>query len=201
LFAKDIHHLIEYLGCGPTVLVGHSVGVRVVLQAAVNRPELTAGIVLVDGSRQATGTEEEVENKLSMKFDGDVANLSSQRFMDMFFDNADIGEKERIIGGVRSVTPEMALALTRATWRWDAIELERVLGEIRVPTQVIQSTYSDDEHPRRMLSVGDTTPWIDRIRSYIPDAKIEIVPGVGHFTMLEAPDHVNTVIHRFAESL
>jgi pimeloyl-ACP methyl ester carboxylesterase len=40
---------VEALGLGPSVIVGHSWGGNVALQFAVDLPELTAGLVLVDG--------------------------------------------------------------------------------------------------------------------------------------------------------
>jgi pimeloyl-ACP methyl ester carboxylesterase len=49
--ADDVAELIGVLDLGPTVLIGHSFGSRVVLQAGFAHPDHIAGMVLIDGSR------------------------------------------------------------------------------------------------------------------------------------------------------
>jgi pimeloyl-ACP methyl ester carboxylesterase len=60
---------------------------------------------------------------------------------------------------------------------------------------VIQS----DDHARAHASLvpGANTPWFEMVRSHAPHAQVEVVPGVGHFTMLEAPDAVNRLLAAF----
>jgi pimeloyl-ACP methyl ester carboxylesterase len=54
---------------------------------------------------------------------------------------------------------------------------------------------------RAPLKPGDTSPWLDLLRKSVPGARIEIVPGVGHFTQLEAVERVNRLIGDFAARL
>ncbi len=46
--STDINSLIGDLGCGPTVIVGQSLGGAVALLLAVDHPEVVAGLVLLD---------------------------------------------------------------------------------------------------------------------------------------------------------
>lgn len=48
-YAGDLRAFLTALGLGRVLLVGHSWGGNVVLQLAVETPELTAGLILVDG--------------------------------------------------------------------------------------------------------------------------------------------------------
>jgi pimeloyl-ACP methyl ester carboxylesterase len=66
-----------------------------------------------------------------------------------------------------------------------------------VPLLVLQSTYINTERVRVPLHPGVTTPWLELIRHYVPTAWIEIVSGVGHFSMLEAPEAVNQAVAAF----
>ena len=50
----------------------------------------------------------------------------------------------------------------------------------------------DAQMRRSPLKAGDTSPWLDYLRA--KGAKIAIVPGVGHFTQIEAADEVNRLI-------
>jgi pimeloyl-ACP methyl ester carboxylesterase len=47
-FANDTANLLEYLGCGPVVAVGHSLGAVIVSTLAVERPDLVQAVVSVD---------------------------------------------------------------------------------------------------------------------------------------------------------
>ena len=46
---------------------------------------------------------------------------------------------------------------------------------------------------------GMRVPWIELVERVVPGARAEVVSGVGHFTMLEAPDAVSTVIEEVVQ--
>lgn len=48
------------------------------------------------------------------------------------------------------------------------------------------------------MKAGDTSPWLEFLKA--KGAKVEVIPGVGHFTQLEAPERVNQLIAGFASS-
>jgi pimeloyl-ACP methyl ester carboxylesterase len=79
--------------------------------------------------------------------------------------------------------------------------MERALAAARRPLLVIQSTYLNSERVRVPLAPGDSTPWFDLVRARCPQARIEIVTGVGHFPQIEAADRVNALIGRFVAAL
>jgi pimeloyl-ACP methyl ester carboxylesterase len=80
---------------------------------------------------------------------------------------------------------------------WDARNMAAALGRVGVPLLVIQSTMITPERKRVTLAPGATSPFLEMIRSRAPQAQIEVVPGVAHFTMLEAPDIVNRLLADF----
>ena len=83
--------------------------------------------------------------------------------------------------------------------RWDAGEMDAAFAALRAPVLAIQSTTRDAQMRRSPLKAGDTSPWLDYLRA--KGAQIAIVPGVGHFTQIEAPDEVNRLIADFAAKL
>src|SRR5260221_1347956 len=60
-YGGDVAALVNNLELGKCVLVGHSMGCRVVLEAGRHIADRVVGIVLVDGSRHATSDPEGAE--------------------------------------------------------------------------------------------------------------------------------------------
>ena len=69
--------------------------------------------------------------------------------------------------------------------------MERALASVKVPLLVIQSTAMNAERKRVALKDGESSPWLDLVHRQAPQARIEIIPGMGHFPQLEAPQLVN----------
>ena len=42
---------------------------------------------------------------------------------------------------------------------------------------------------------------VELLKERVPDTRVEIIPGVGHFTQLEAPEEVSRLVRTFAGSL
>ena len=82
--------------------------------------------------------------------------------------------------------------------RWDATYVEKVLAELRVPLLAIQTTYLNPERKRLSLKAGESSPWLDTVCRNVPNAKIEVLPGLGHFPQIEAAERVNRLISGFA---
>ena len=56
-YGADVAEVMKALALSPAVLVGHSMGCRVVIEAALQAPAHAAGIVLIDGSQFASAME------------------------------------------------------------------------------------------------------------------------------------------------
>src|SRR5918995_755522 len=60
-YGGDVLALVNNLELPASILIGHSMGCRVVLEANRIAPERIAGLVLVDGSRQGSGDPAQAE--------------------------------------------------------------------------------------------------------------------------------------------
>jgi pimeloyl-ACP methyl ester carboxylesterase len=56
-YGADVAEVMRALALPPAVLVGHSMGCRVVIEAALQAPARTSGLILVDGSQFAAAME------------------------------------------------------------------------------------------------------------------------------------------------
>ena len=192
-YGADLAALLDGKDLSGAVLVGHSMGCRVVLQAYLNAPERVAALALIDGSWLGGGDPGALERaaRSAIAADGYV------KFQRRFFDGMFLAPSE-----LAASIAERAMRLPEAVGaglfprmvHWDAANMERALAAVKVPMLVIQSTYLNAERKRVALKPSETTPWLDLVRLKAPQAQIEIVSGVGHFPQLEAPEQVNKLL-------
>src|ERR687887_648608 len=85
-YGGDVAALVNNLELARTVLIGHSMGCRVVLEAARLIPDKIAGLVLVDGSRNAASDAEgaEAAARATVEKMG-YARFAEALFRQMFF--------------------------------------------------------------------------------------------------------------------
>ena len=195
-YGGDVAALLNNLQLPRAVLVGHSMGTRVVLEAARIDPERVAGLVLIDGSRQGSGDPDEAQAAMeaTIRAVGFPA-FREHAFRQMFFQWSPAAEA--LLERSKRLAPEIGRALWARMVRWDAEHMEAALAGVRCPLMVIQSTYLSAQRKRVALEPGQSTPFLDLIRDRVPGARIEVLSGVGHFAQLEAADDVNRLVSDF----
>jgi len=193
-YGGDVAALVNNLELERAVLVGHSMGCRVVLEAARLIPDKVAGIVLVDGSRNATRDSASAEAAARATIDKHgYAPFAEMLFRQMFFTPS--AAADAIVARAVKTSAEFGPVLWPYITRWDAGQMDAAFDAVRAPVLAIQSTTRNAELKRAPLKAGDTSPWLDYLR--LRGAKVEIVPDTGHFTQLEAPEKVNRLIEQF----
>jgi pimeloyl-ACP methyl ester carboxylesterase len=202
-FGADVAALVKELGLNKVVLVGHSLGCRVVLQAAQHVPARVAGIVLVDGSKLGSGDPDALERSMRAKVEAvGFAKFAAGMFEQMFVPGTTPpATKSAIIERATKLPAAIGTALFPRTPAWDAKNLERVLAATKQPLLALQSTTMNAEGKRVPMAPGLPSPLLDALRTLTPHAKIEIISTVGHFTQIDAPQWVNEKIGAFIGSL
>ncbi|TMG76001.1 MAG: alpha/beta hydrolase [Betaproteobacteria bacterium] len=197
-YGGDVAALVNNLEIARTALVGHSMGCRVVLEAARLIPDRVAGIVLVDGSRNAASDPEGAEAVARATIEKlGYARFAEALFRQMFFKPS--AEADSIVERAVRSSAEFGPHLWPRITRWDAGQMADAFAALRAPVLAIQSTTRNAQLQRAPLKPGDSSAWIDYLRQR--GARVEIVPDTGHFTQLEAPDAVNRLIGEFLREL
>lgn len=201
-YGADVAALLGELKLPPAILIGHSMGCRVALQTCLAAPERVAAVVLVDGSRLGFGDPVVAERVMNEQLRATGYGVFARRLFDeMFVVSSDPKLKSTIMERALQLTSDVGGSLFPRLVGWDARHMETALAAVQVPMMIVQSTTMSAERIRVSLAAGQSSPWLDLVKLRAPAARIEILPGLGHFPQLEAPEAVNALIADFAASI
>lgn len=196
----DLAALMAHIELPAAVLIGHSMGCRVVLECARIAPDAVTGLVLIDGSCLATASADTMRrNTRTAVAAAGHAAFFERLFTQMFTGNSDTDLRDAVVARAGKLREEAGLELMVEMVAWDAEHAEQALSSATVPITVLQSTHLNRRRERVSLRSGETTPWLDMVRRLAPRSEAVIVPGVGHFTMIEAAAAVNRQIAAMLE--
>lgn len=186
----DALALVEKLG-GPAVLVGNSMGAGAAVWAAVERPDLVAGLVLVGPFVRQVPINPLMAAAFRVAMSGPWAPLVWHAYLPSMYPGrkpADFAEHRAAIrAGMRS--PGHAKAFT-ATTRTSHAPAEARLGDVTAPVLVVMGT-ADPDFP-------DATVEAQWIVDHLADAEQLLVHGAGHYPQVEQPEQVNPALVAFA---
>ena len=177
IFADDVIRVCEDAGVRRAVFCGHSFPVA--LKVVLRRPDLAAGLVLLDGAVLLPQTDRE-------GLAGLVRVLQTDAWRDA------------LLGFFGSVAAEAADRV-----RADINAAPRVYAA-PILSEIAASDFANDLAAARcplMYVHGHMPLALDRLRALRPDAVVESIPNVGHYLMLTAPNEVNAALDRFLDAI
>jgi pimeloyl-ACP methyl ester carboxylesterase len=177
-FGRDVTAVVDHLGLDDAVLIGHSMGVDVVVEAALELPGRVRGLVLVDqyASLGQPRTRERTR-ALVAPFLEDFATTTRILVRGMFLSSSPTELVEWVSEDMAAGPEDVALGALEQTWSNDRPILES-LPKVAAPIVAINT----DMRPTD----------IEALRKY--GIQTLIAPGLGHFLMLENPDTFNRLL-------
>lgn len=197
-YGGDVAALVNNLDFPSVVLVGHSMGCRVVLEANRLIADKVAGLVLVDGSRMADRDPEAAEAAAR----GSIARVGYAAFAENLFRQMFLTPSptaDAIVRRAARQSAEFGPDLWARMARWDAGSMDGAFDAVRARLLAIQTTTRDADLKRSPLKAGQTSPWLDYVRS--KGARVEVIPDTGHFPQIERPELVNRLVAGFLGTL
>lgn len=185
-FGADVRAAVEALDLRSVVLVGHSIGGAVVAEAARLMPDRVAAVILVDTFHEVDRpmTPEEREGfvaPLREDFRGAAEAFVRQL---MFTADADPALVDRIARDMADAPPAVGLSAGEQLLSYDE---GAALAALDAPVRLINADLFPTD--------------LEAARRYKPDVGLAVMPGVGHFPMLEDPAEFNRLLERAVREL
>ena len=177
-FADDVVAVVERLGLAKVVMIGHSMGGDVIVEAALRLPGRVAGLVWVDVYSDLDHPRSpEAVQKFLVPFREDFATAVPKLVRRMFTPDSDAGLVERVAADMAAAPPDIALDAMEHAISND-VPILGALRELTVPVVAINPDYRPTD--------------IEGLRSY--GVETVLMSGVGHFLMMEDPDTFNRLL-------
>jgi len=186
-FGRDVASVVKQLELDEVILVGHSMGGDVIVEAVKELRGRVGGLVFVDSFRNLRRLSEEQIQQIVGPFRKDFEGATSRFVRRLFAPMSDQGLVDEVVKDMSSGHREVGLALLGALYRWRSKKLVDGIEGAGVP---IISISSD-------MRAIDREAFEGRFESF----KFVIVSGVGHFLMMEDVEGFNEVLGEAVKEL
>jgi pimeloyl-ACP methyl ester carboxylesterase len=186
-YGEDVATVVRQLQNRQIVLVGHSMGADVALEATRRIGDRVIGIIAVD-SLKSIGLPpmkpQEIERHLAPFRDHFIEATRDYVTKTMFAPGADPAFMQKVAYDMSLEPPEVAIPSMQSLL---AMDFTTLLPDIHVPVYAINSDLSPTEEAR--------------IRKSLPQFKADVLEHTGHFLMMEVPQRFNPVLIKDIDAL
>ena len=185
-FGGDVVSVVDHLDLEDVILIGHSMGGSVILEAARMMPSRVLALVAVDTFFDIeTIMNRDQADQFLGPFRSDF-RATTRRYVReyMFTSGTDASLKESIATDMSLAPPEVATEILASLVMYDT---PTALKRVGVPVHCINS----DNHLTK----------VDVAREYAASFDVSVLPDVGHFLMMERPREFNDLLGRTIDVL
>jgi len=182
-FGQDVVAVVEQLGLVQVILIGHSMGGPVILEAARRMPNQVIGLIGVDSLRNIERmlTKAEIDAFVA-PFRADFRKTLSEFVpINMFVPTSDAALVAAIVEDMAAAPPQVACEAAQALLSYDA-DLKAALQALQAPLVLI-----NEDHQATNLAAAERY-----------GITVKLMSGVGHFVMIEDAETFN---HLLAETI
>jgi pimeloyl-ACP methyl ester carboxylesterase len=186
-YGEDVATVARQLHNQQMILVGHSMGGTVALEAARRIGDRVIGVIVVDALKSIglpPTAQPEIEKRVAPFRTDFIGSVRKYVTEELFEKGADPLFVQKVAYDMSLEPPEVAIPSLQALLSMD---FATVLPDIHVPVLAINS------------DMGTTDE--KRIRKLLPTFKAEVIPHTSHFLMMEVPEKFNPILLRDIDSL
>lgn len=180
-FGQDVAAVLARLDITDAVLIGHSMGGAVIVEAALTAPERVRGLIGIDNFQKVSFglTDAQIAGFVAA-LEGDFRGTVVPWVTGMFPADADSALAGRVARDMASAPPAVAISAMRNLLTWGTVRAPERLPLLEVPLMCINS----DRQPTDEAG----------LRTAVPRYQVRYVPGRGHFPMQEDPGEFNRLL-------
>jgi sigma-B regulation protein RsbQ len=181
-YGDDVATVVQLIPNQKVILVGHSMGGTVALEAAHSLGNRVIGIIVVDALKSVglpPMPPAEIQKRVAPFRTDFIGSVRKYVTEELFEKGADPLFVQKVAYDMSLEPPEVAVPSLEALLSMD---FNAVLPDIKVPVLAINSD----------LGATDEA----RIRKSLPTFKSKVIPHTSHFLMMEVPDEFNPVLLR-----
>jgi pimeloyl-ACP methyl ester carboxylesterase len=184
-FGGDVSAVVEKLGLERVILIGHSMGGDVIVEAARRLPGRVVGLIWIDTYRQlgTPRTPEQLQG-LMAPFRTNFVDTTRAFVRGMFPRSADPSLVERVAADMSAAPTVVALGALESAMSFDR-EIPGALWELKLPVVAINPDYRPTD--------------VESLKRY--GVEVVIMSGVGHFLQMEDPERFNGILRTTIEKL
>ena len=187
-YGQDVAAVARRIDNRQIVLVGHSMGGTVALEAAPVIGDRVIGIIAVDALKSIglpPSTQQQIDARMAPFQSSFIETTREYVSKHLFRKDADPAFVQKVAYDMSLEPPDIAIASLRAL---SGIDFNKVLPNIRVPVYAINSD----------LTLTDEA----RIRKFLPAGfKVDMLDHTDHFLMMEVPQRFNPVLLKDIDDL
>lgn len=190
-FADDLLRTLDALGLEKVLVVGHSMGGRIAMEAASRAPQRFAGVVLsgAQASYLAHMSDDEratyVASRRALFSDGAVPEDQAHAVAAQVLPStASDASRAEVATDLAALRPEGYLAALAASAGWDR---SSSLPNFEMPVTVLGGALDRICPPEEC----------ERIATLVGQGPAKILEGVGHMPHIEAPDQITALLRDF----
>ncbi|MGE3540785.1 MAG: alpha/beta fold hydrolase [Candidatus Tectimicrobiota bacterium] len=179
LFGQDVVAVVEHLDLHQVVLIGHSMGGPVIVEAARCLPTRLLGLIGADTwwdiAQQRSPAQ--VAERLA-PFRADFVEAAQRFVCSMFVPTSDPALVEHVLASMSAAPPQVGVQALEAVTAGD---------------QLLRDGFSELQVPRLTINAEGWRPTnLAAARAY--QLEVQFMPGVGHFVMLEDAPTFNRLL-------
>jgi pimeloyl-ACP methyl ester carboxylesterase len=191
--ASDVLALVEELGGGPALLVGHSMGGSAVIVAAAQRPDLVAGLVLVGAFARQPKVNPLLVGLMRVAMHPWWARAAWRSYLPkLYAGRLPVDHDAHVAAMMAALAPRDKVRAFSRTTRTSHRPAEQSLAAVRAPALVVMGEL-DPDFPDPAAEAAWTA---DRL-----DGQVVLVPEAAHYPHSQRPDLVAPAVVAFARQV
>ncbi len=179
-YGHDVAAVVKKLKLKKVVLVGHSMGGSVILEAAILLKNKVLGLVGVDNFQDVSRKYPKEEVRILKNMRKNFKKFADKFVRSMFPKNADPKLINKIAKDMSSAPPKVAISSMKNFFSYKFLKSLKKLRKLRIPLKCINA----DKWPTNVK--GN--------KKYIPSYSVKIMKGKGHFVQNEDPKQFNRLL-------